>query len=292
MPVGWQIIIRRRDDAILAPGVAARRCFARTIARVARGMPLLSFNAAAGHGHLQIAGCRAQAGELARRIQLSLGHHLGHARQLEPARLRPVHDQRHQQHLFRYILDQTQHHGLPTDPFHDASALPDLLGLRVTGAWMRAVVGERLPTLRLHALADRLDFDPFVIDTTSLDGLADAAAAALGEVSLGDRSPRALVGRAAAVRVAAPGFGTTALAQHLQVSTRTVQRLLRRPVTEALLTAVRGQWSLRTRVAAATAGDAAGATPGDAAGATPGDTAADTAGDVVVSPAARRRLRG
>jgi len=156
VPIGFQLIVRRFDDAVLAPGVPARRAFAACVTRVARGWPLLAFDAADGHSHLPGLFDRQQAGRLSRSLLLGLGQTMGHSGGLEPVRLRTIDDQGHAMSLFRYTLRQEEHHGVEPDPFHEASALPDLLGLRINGRWVRSVVAERLPRIRREDLVGLL----------------------------------------------------------------------------------------------------------------------------------------
>ncbi len=251
MPIGWQIILRRQDDAVLAPGVGPRRELARCIARIAVGLPLVGFNAPDGHAHLPTLLDRRQAGELARRLQLGLGQVLGHNGRLERARLRPIHDQAHLRNLFRYTLDQQRHHGVEPDPFHEASALPDLLGLRLTGAWMRQVVSERLPRVRRGMLTALLGVDPHELDQVALPCLGEAVAAAVGRPDPRGRTPDVVAARAAGVQLARLDFRAPAVADALGCSVRSVRRLARRAVPLSLKHAVHAQWRLRSQAAEA-----------------------------------------
>lgn len=248
MPIGWQLIIRRVDDAVLAPGVDARRAFSSCVARVARGFPLVAFHAPDGHAHLPMLGSRAAAGQLSRKVLVGLGRVLGHAGAFEPGRLRPVHDQAHLRNLFRYTLDQQRHHGVTVDPFHEASALPDLLGLRVSGSWLREVVDERLPRVKRGMLTALLGVDPDELDEVDLACLADAGAAAIGRPSLDGRTSLVVTARAAAVQLARPDFPERSVAKALGCCRRTVCSLARHAVPPAIRAAVEGQWRLRTWV--------------------------------------------
>lgn len=58
------------------------------------------------------------------------------------------------------LLLPEERHGLPADPLHDASALPDLVGLRVTGSWTEAHLRLHLPRLDRLALAGLRRGDP------------------------------------------------------------------------------------------------------------------------------------
>ncbi len=248
MAIGWQIILRREDDAVLAPGTHARRAWSALVARVAKGWPVVAFHAPDTHAHVPALGTRAEVGELARRLQIGLGHLLGRAEKLEPARLKPIHDQAHLRNLFRYVLDQERHHGIAPDPFHEASALPDLMGLRVNAGWMRPVVAQHLPRVRRADLVELLGLEPRELAAADLSALADAAAAAVALPGLS--GPRRLVvhARAAAVQLACPGFRTRAIAETLATPLRTVQRLSSYACDPALLRAVGDQWRLRSWV--------------------------------------------
>lgn len=251
MPIGWQLILRRVDDAVLVPGVAQARRFSSLVCRLGAGLPLLAFQAAGGHAHVVVLSDRPTAGELARRLNLGLGQSLGHRGALEAVRLRPVHDQAHARNLVRYVLDQRRHHDLTPDPFHEASALPDLLGLRLAGAWMRDQHVQRMPELPRRALIELLSQDPWTVERFDPACLAQAAAAALPVEALVGRPPLVVAARAAAVQVARGRLRSAEVAAALSCPLRTVQRLAGVPVAPELLRAVEGQWRLRSGVAAA-----------------------------------------
>ena len=246
MPIGWQIILRRRDDGVLAATVAERRALAACSARILRGSGLLCFGVAGGHGHWPGRWSRDEAGQAARALQIGLGRSLGHAGALEPARLTPIHDQRHLANTFLYALTQQAHHDVVPDPFFEATALPDLLGLRLSGAWLRPWVAERLPSLRRPQLTGVLGVDPDDLVATELSFLVDAAAAAVPLPALTGRTALEVQARAAAVQLAWGGFRAEAIADALSLSLRSVQRLRRAQVRADVRRAVLGQWRLRS----------------------------------------------
>ena len=225
MPIGWQIILRRRDDGPLAATTADRRNLAACTTRILRDTGLVSFGVAGGHGHWPGRWTREEAGQAARALQIGLGRVLGHAGELEPARLRPIHDQRHLSHAFLYAITQQSHHDVVPDPTYEATALPDLLGLRVGGGWLRSWVAERLPALRRPQLVAILGVDPDDVVATELDCLADAAAAAVPLPDLTGRTPVEVLARAAAVQVAWDGFRSAAIAEAFALTLRSTQRL-------------------------------------------------------------------
>jgi len=246
MPIGWQLIVRRRDDSVLAPTVIEQRAFAACVTRIARGHALLAFDAPGGHSHMPGLFDRAEAGRLARALLVGLGRVLGQAGDFEPVRLRPINDQAHARSLFRYALNQPQRHALSPDPLRESSALPDLMGLRVTGRWMRLVVAQRLPEVQRHHLAELLGVEPRDLDDSNIRCLADAAAASIARPSLCGRTQDVVAARAAAIQLARRDFRTRSIADALGVSSRTVQVFTQVDVDPYLLKAVQDQWHLRS----------------------------------------------
>jgi hypothetical protein len=149
------VILRLRDDRVIAPDVAARRRLARAVLGRGRGRGLLCFRAADTHVHILALGERGAAAELARRIEIALALGLGHCVGFSQAYIRPVESQRHLLRAFWYVLRQDEHHGVDGDAFHDASSLPDLLGARVLGTWTAEAVRAALPRVRRDELTER-----------------------------------------------------------------------------------------------------------------------------------------
>src|SRR5262245_5666905 len=132
MAIGYLLMLRLQDDRVIAPSPAERRLLARTVLRMTRRCFLLVFALVDTHVHLEVARCtREAAGELARRIELSLGRLLELPVGFERARVKTIVDQAHLAAAFRYTLRQDRHHGVDVDPLRDATSLPDLLGMRV-----------------------------------------------------------------------------------------------------------------------------------------------------------------
>jgi len=159
MPVGHHVRLRARDDRVVTPSPADRRRYARTVLEVGREFGLLCFRGADTHGHVELACNRDAAGEFARRVEIALTLGLGVDGGFQPAWVGPIHDQRHLQATFRYILRQRDHHELESDPFHEASNLPDLLGLRPLGVYTAARVRELLPRVHRDDLLELLGAD-------------------------------------------------------------------------------------------------------------------------------------
>jgi hypothetical protein len=243
-PCGWHITIRPATEQLLCTTDAERRRFARTVHRLGRDRGLFVFNVADTHGHLGVVCDRATAGRLAHDLEAALGAALGLAGGFAPARLSPLRDIWHRENAFFYILRQQAHHGLAADPFHDGSALPDLLGLRVGAAWLPARVRALLPRVdrdRLLAVLGHAALEP----GASAAGLA-AAATAAGCDDLHRKSPTAMAAKVAAVAVGRGlGLTTGPVAMLLGLDPRTVRRLARLPADPDLVRAIMLQLGLR-----------------------------------------------
>ena len=254
-PVGHHLILRLRDDRVLAPDTRARRRLARSVLAVAADFELLAFRAADSHLHLEAACDRARAGELARRLAIALHRRLAAAAVgFERARIQPIRGQHHLENTFHYILGQERHHGLRSDPLAESSNLPDLLGLRLLGAHTIPRVRALLPCVRRGDLLAHLSLDAIPETPGSAADLVDAAAAAAGLPDLEGRSREIADARAAAALAASGSLATGALAELLGVDARTIRRLRARPVDERLVGAVRLQLGLRAARAEALAG--------------------------------------
>lgn len=238
-------MLRCRDDRVLTPSVGTRRALARVVLAQGRGAGLLAFRAADTHLHVLSAVGRPEAGELGRRLSLALGRVLALPVGFEPVRIVPVLDQRHLSNAFHYILGQDQHHGFGHDPTHDASNLPDLLGLRVIGVFTADSVRNHLPRVNRTSLLAHLGADPQAC-SEPLAALADAAAAAVGLHLLVGREPLVVAARRAAV-IAAGATPISEVAELLSLPLRTTQRLRCEGAPPELVRAVRLQLGLRAR---------------------------------------------
>ena len=244
-PLGWHVMLRLGDGRVVAPDLVARRALATSLCRVAQSFRVLAFRAADTHVHLLAACDRAAAGRLAQAAEVSMGGALALPVGFTPAHFEPVRDQAHLHNAFHYVLRNPAGHGAAYDPLHDASALPDLLGMRVLAPWILPLVRERLPRLRSADLVAHLGIGDLV-PSEDPTLLAQAAAAAVGLPSLEGRSARAVAARAAACHLggpawdAGPAFG----------GARTRRRLRTRTPDPVLLQAVRLQAGLLAAIRA------------------------------------------
>lgn len=252
-PLAWHLMLRLDDQRVIAPSTPARRTLARAVHAAGAPRGLLAFRGSDTHVHVLLMCSRAEAGRAAQALACRLRRALDSDICFDRARILPVNHQSHLGNAAEYILRQDQRHGFVTDPLHDASLLPDLLGLRVLGREAVVRFREHLPRLGRTALLDMLGVrslepggDPSF--------LPDAAAAALGLASLADHRPDTVLARAALVH-AADRMRHSEVADLLGGADRkTVRRLRARAVPSVLVQAVCLQAGLKEAIAARGAG--------------------------------------
>ncbi len=244
-------MLRLTDDRVIAPSVGERRALARLIFRAARPFAMTAFRAADTHVHLEVVGDQSVATELARRTQIALSKGLALAAPFERARLKPIFDQAHLGAVVGYMFKQEPHHGLQRDPWFDASNLPDLLQMRVTGAHTRSLFEELLPRFDRARLLGF--FDAHRIDDAHIElpDLAEAAAAAFALPALTGRRNETARARRAAVHVVSEHHATAEIAVALGVDPRSVRKLAGLRADAAAVRAVELQMRLRSAVRAA-----------------------------------------
>ncbi len=235
-------MFRAKDDRVIARSPAQRRAFARVVLAHGKEFGLFVFRQVDTHGHAGADCSRTDAGRFARRVQSALTQVLPVEGGFAPAQYKDIADQRHLDHLFDYILEQQNHHGAFVDPFHDASNLPDLLGLRTTGVYTAQQVRALITRGRLLRHFGVEDLDGRLVDFALL---ADAAAAAVGLSRLSPRCHVSAAARHAAVHVAGDAVQASAVSELLAIGTRHVTRLRARQPSDALVGTVRRQLFLR-----------------------------------------------
>jgi hypothetical protein len=132
--LGFHLVLRLGDDRVIAPSHAERLRWARRLAECAVAFPILSWKLADTHLHILFLGDAEAAAELVRRLRIWVATSLRLSVALEVQRRKPLADQSHLESVFGYILRQDDHHGVEVDVFQDASAVVDILGLRVLTA--------------------------------------------------------------------------------------------------------------------------------------------------------------
>ncbi len=174
---------------------ASRRAVG-ALLRGSAGAPLLAFHFSDSHVHVLALVDRAAAGRLAQRLGVALGAVLGDG--LLPAQFTVVRDQTHLARTFEYILRNDEKHGVAPDPWRENSALPDLLGLRALDSELVRSVRRALPRVDgsdLRAMGGWPELEP----VATIEGVVDAAAAALALPQLVGRGGEAVAGRRAIV---------------------------------------------------------------------------------------------
>jgi hypothetical protein len=249
-PIGYHVCLRLLDGRVLAPSTAARRALSASVLRIAGPHGLLAFRGSDTHLHLLLLLSQPETVEVVRRLRIGLHQVLDPGIAFGPPHLEPLRSHGHLLNAFDYILRQDQRHGFDSDPLHDASCLPDLLGLRVVDRQLRLRLAEHLPRLRDEQLLRHLGLQRLQPGTEPLQ-LLEAAPAALALADLRGRRPATVDARAAFVQLATSSASTPALAAMLGCSPRAVQLLAHRPVPPALLRAVALGAGLREAIAPA-----------------------------------------
>jgi hypothetical protein len=216
------------------------RCYlARLVVQTGDRLGLLWWRVAGPYLQVVCRCDRREAGQLGRRLGIGAQQVLGGAHRFVPARVRAIDDRFRLDALFDGVLQAD-----PLDPFHVGSAIPDLLGLRRTGACLVPRVRALLPGLRprLLDLVGRSSFAPPICDWKPL---GSATAAVFGHADLSRRWPWRTRALAAAAELGAPLLGTRATAGLLGVSASAVRRARQRLVSPALVQTVQLQLQWR-----------------------------------------------
>ncbi len=250
--LGYHLMFRLDDDRVIAPSDAARRTLARTVYRVSAGFKLLAFGAADTHLHVVALCDRRRAGQLAQAIACALRIALALPVPFFPVRIKALEDQHHMLSAFHYVLSQRNRHGIHSDPFLDASSLPELLGMRLLTCDCVKRVREHLPRvsrtdLLRHLGPPQLEPGRFT-PTPSVEYqlLRDAAAGALGLADLSRRTSSTTLARRTLVQCTPGAGGTGELAELIGRSPSQVRRLRQPPVPPRVAHALRLQLALRT----------------------------------------------
>ncbi len=248
--LGHHVTLRLVDDRVIARTPSAFRAASRAAHRAGAGRGLLAFRLVDTHGHAVLQCDRRSAGQFAHALELALRIVLDLPVPFEPARIRPVTDQKHLRFSTVYTLRQDQRHGVRLDPLHDGSSLPDLLGLRVLGTGLAERVALALPRVSPADLLPLLgaELSPLPLQ---LSPLADAAAGALALPDLdGQGAPRVLARRAAVQVALGSQLPVREVGDLLRITARSVRRIATEPAPDELVRAVCLQLRLRAALAA------------------------------------------
>jgi hypothetical protein len=126
----------------------------------------------------------------------------------------------------------------------EGSCVLDLLGMRVLGSPLATRVREHLPRVRREHLVAHLGVSA-LLEGACVDHLRDATCAAFALPSLDGNQAVVVSAREAAVCAVGRGAPSSAIAQVLNLSCRTVQRLAWSEPSPSAVRAVRLQMALR-----------------------------------------------
>ncbi len=246
-PLGFHVTLRLEDDRAIATTVPAFRVVSRVALAQGEARGLLAFGAADNHLHALLVTDRVTAGAFARYVETALRWQLGLGARFEPARIRPLRDQRHAYNTLHYAHRQDARHAVGLDPAREGTSLPDLLGLRALGTSLVARVRAHLPRVRREDLVAVLPPGAFAENESfELDVLADAAAAALALPDVSGQCVDSFRARRAAVHAAGREVRGTLLSDVLRIGVRAVQSMRAQPEEPLLVRAVKLQALVRT----------------------------------------------
>ncbi len=159
-PIGHHVSLRLVDGRVIAPSVSARRALSASVLRVAGPVGLLAFRGSDTHLHLLLLYGLVGVVEVIRRVRIGLAQVLELGAPFGSPRIEVVRRQEHLENAFRYVLRQDKHHGFSSDPVHEASCAPDLLGLRLVDGHLRPRLAEHLPRQDERSILRCLDLPP------------------------------------------------------------------------------------------------------------------------------------
>jgi len=252
--LGSHMMFRLEDDRVIAPSIRHRRALARAVYRVCAHYQLICFGAADTHLHLELAEPRERLGRFTQRLTEALRRSLRLPVRFRRPTIKPLADQYHLQNTFHYSLNQRNRHGILSDPFLDASSLPELLCMRFLPTDSIGRVRELLPRLTRSDLLPHL-WPPRqpkgpppptdLLPSEQLIDPCDAAAGALGLPSLDRRTPEVQRALAALVQLASRQLPPARVAELIGRSRQAVWRLRSVCPHPALAHALRLQLGLR-----------------------------------------------
>ena len=123
--------------------------------------------------------------------------------------------------------------------------MPDLLGLRVLGAYAAAYVRALLPRVNRQQLVSCFGIDAPDRPVTTFESPAEATAAAAALPDLKGRSQEVVEARRAAVHAVGRGLTAAQIGKTLNICKRTAKRLRKKPSEPRLVRAIRLQLGLR-----------------------------------------------
>jgi len=248
--LGQHVRTRLESDRLLHHSDAQRRGLVRAVHQTTEPWPLLAFGCAGVHLHLVVKADHRSAGELARRLEISLQLRHDYGSPFLRVHRKELEDQHHLFSSVMYDMRQREHHELAADPFLEATSAPDLLGARLIGAHLIGRAREHLPELRRRDLLNLYGIDTLepAEHWENPEALLDATLATFTIASMEGNSRDIRQASLCLVQIAGRGLTERKLAQLCNTSTRTIRRLRKQQVPPAHTRAVRTQLDLRQKV--------------------------------------------
>jgi hypothetical protein len=253
-PIGHHVMCRLVDSRVIAPTTQERRLVSRIVLAKCRKHRLLCFNVPDTHLHLVIAEMESICNELTRRIEITVSLQMKLKVGFAKAHPKPILDQQHLFQAFDYVLRQQPRHNLEWDPYHEASNLSDMLGLRVIGQYTATNVRHLLPRVQRPDLLARLGVDDLVEADGPVGLLVPATLAATGRPHLRGRDLETHTVWRAMLAVVEGSCTLSRLAGLVGVHRNTLARVKKLSVDLRLFQAIRLQLGLRLAVAERPAG--------------------------------------
>lgn len=243
-PIAWHFNHSLVDRRVIARSVAERRLLARSVIRIGADHGLAAFRCSGTHLHYLLFCDRERAGRFMQRVSESLRRGLASPVGFAIGYGKAVDSQRYLRSAFGYVVGNTDKHEIAYDPLHEASMLPELLGLRLLGGDAPRLVREHLPSVTRRSLLGYFGLQELRV-SDRLEHVAVASAAALALPALRGRGARLQRARVALVSHVGGRLSGAEIASLAGVSPRTLRRLRAVEPEPALLRAVGLQVALR-----------------------------------------------
>jgi hypothetical protein len=221
----------------------------RTMLELGKSYGLVAAACADTHGHGLTLCSEAEARAFARILETSLTKSLGIAVGFAEVSSKPVLDLPQLYNTFGYVLRQSVRHNLRWDDAFDATNVPDLLGMRLCGAYAQELVGCHLPRVRRVDLLELFDLKTLEPANGPTELFVEATCAAVGRDEIRSRCREARMARRALLEVASGQISHRTLARMIGVSHSSLSRLQNVPVDPRLIRAIRLQLDLRAKLA-------------------------------------------
>lgn len=248
--LGHHVRARLESDRLLHCSAAQRRGLVRAVHRTAKPWPVLAFGCAGVHLHLVVKADFREAGELARRFEISLQRRHDYGCPFLKVHRKALEDQHHLFASAIYDMRQREHHELAADPYLEATSAPDLLGARLIGAYLIPRAREHLPELRHRDLLRLYGIESLEPAEAweSPAALLDATLATFTLKDMEGISHDVRQARHCLVQLAGRELTERELTELCCSSPRTIRRMRAQPAPKEHERAVRIQLDLRQKV--------------------------------------------